>query len=100
MLTPSQTSSAVVPAQKKTGKSKGTKKARAQRAIVRMHEKRVHTMKSTPKTWVQVLRGVAIVAGSVSALVAFFILAPVATAAGIAAASAIAPKATKLMMTS
>ena len=96
MLTPSQTSSAVVPAQKKTGKSKGTKKAKAQtqKAVVHLRAK------DEPKKWVQVLRGVAIIAGSVGALVAFFILAPVATAAGIAAASAIAPKATKLMMTS
>ena len=96
MLTPSQTSSAAVPVQKKTGKSKGTKKAKAQtqKAVVHLRAK------DEPKKWVQVLRGVAIVAGSVGALVAFFILAPVATAAGIAAASAIAPKATKLMMTS
>ena len=96
MLTPSQTSSAAVPVQKKTGKSKGTKKAKAQtqKAVVHLRAK------DEPKKWVQVLRGVAIIAGSVGALVAFFILAPVATAAGIAAASAIAPKATKLMMTS
>jgi len=91
MLTPSQTSSAVVPAQTKTGKSKKAK-TQTRKAIVHLRPK------DEPKKWVQVLKGVAIVAGSIGAMVAFFILAPVATAAGVAAASAIAPKATKMMM--
>ena len=95
MLTPSQTSSAAVPVQKKTGKSKGTKKVRVQKKKVVVHLR----PKDEPRKWVQVLKGVAVIAGSIGALVAFFVLAPVATAAGIAAASAIAPKATKLMMT-
>ena len=94
MLTPSQTSSAVVPAQKKTGKSKGTKKARAQtqKAVVHLRSK------DEPRKWVQVLKGVAIIAGSIAGVVAIFVVLPVATTVGVALASAVAPKATKMLM--
>jgi hypothetical protein len=89
MLTPSQTSSVVTPARKKSKKAK----TQTRKAIIHLRPKK------EPEIWVKVLKGAAIIAGGIGALVAFFVLTPVATAAGVAAASAIAPKATKMMMT-